>query len=514
MGTFNIHAGGAGRILLIFAICIACTFMMPQKALADDDIYPEVNGGESKATAATLSSLGDWFKEAEQVEDTQADWEDRWYKFSVPDSGRIRITVRNYDDPVNYTVTDGAKWTSMRFDPGIDEDNFITFDVTKGTYYIHFTRPDTSLFVNFKVKASFVTAGESFSPSKDSASDLVSEAKKQSHIGFKKRYVGWLAVNDSSDCYRINMKSSGRLRMDLTNDDMRELDLELYDGYGNKVYYETLSVTKGVTRNIDLLKGYYYLKFCRSSLYDTGKYTFKAYFESADETRTETVTSTNNTLAKAKARAALRFAKSYRAMFAANDSIDIYRINVTRAGNLLLGMNSAIGTMKVRLLDSSGNRVPGYLTFREGKSAIAYSVKKGTHYVSFERSPYSNTGVFLFKVFQQPLPTKVVAKKRLKKAVRIRWKPVAGVTGYQIVIAKNSKFTKGKRTFTADGSSKRMVIRSLKKGKIYYVKIRSYTKTFGRTIYSSWGDVRKVRAKKEIKVSKSKKSKKKSKKKN
>ena len=167
--------------------------------------------------------------------------------------------------------------------------------------------------------------------------------------------------------------------------------------------------------------------------------------------------------------------------------------------------------MQVRLLDSSQNRVPGKITFREGKSALTYTVKKGTYYLSCKRATYSNTGVYLFKVYQQPLPTQVVAKKRLKKAVRIRWKKISGVTGYQIMIAKNSKFTKGKRVITISENNKRTVIRKLKKGKIYYVKIRSYCKTFGKTVYSSWGKTRKVRAKKEIKVKKTtKKSKKKS----
>ena len=73
------------------------------------------------------------------------------------------------------------------------------------------------------------------------------------------------------------------------------------------------------------------------------------------------------------------------------------------------------------------------------------------------------------------------------------------VTGYQIMIAKNKKFTRGKRTITVDGSKKRAILSRLKKGRIYYVKIRSYTASFGNKIYSPWGKVRQVRAKKEIK---------------
>ena len=507
MGIFK-HNAGARRVLLIFTF-IALLFLLPQSASA----WTSIIGGATKGTAAEIASFSEWYYEPEQDDDTAADWTERWYKVTLTESGRIGISTENKNDPVTYTVFDDQNGIidTVSLDAAAEDANFkhyINYNVAGGTYYICFSRPNNSAVVNYGLKIGFAESGESFSPSKDKASDLVSEAKKQSAIKLGKRYTGWLAINDATDAYKVTLGSSGRLSINLINE-LKSMDFELYDHYGSKVYYETLSTTKGTTRNIDLVKGNYYFKFSRNSINDTGKYKVKTTFESADETREETVKSTNNTIAKAKARSALSFGSAYRGQFAANDDIDIYRITVTRAGNLLLGMNSAIGTMQVRLLNSSEKRIPGRITFYEGKSALTYSVGKGTYYLSFKRPSHSNTGVYLFKVFQQPLPSEVVAKKRLKRAARIRWKKVSGVTGYQIMIAKNSKFTKGKRIITISENNNRTIIRSLKKGKIYHVKIRSYCKAFGKMVYSSWGKTRQIRAKKEIKVKKTKKKSKK-----
>ena len=62
-----------------------------------------------------------------------------------------------------------------------------------------------------------------------------------------------------------------------------------------------------------------------------------------------------------------------------------------------------------------------------------------------------------------------------------------------MVIAKNAKFTKGRRVVRFSGLSK--VVSNLKAGK-YYVKVRAYRKINGKKVYGPWSKVKKIKIKK------------------
>ena len=78
-----------------------------------------------------------------------------------------------------------------------------------------------------------------------------------------------------------------------------------------------------------------------------------------------------------------------------------------------------------------------------------------------------------------------VKKANSTKKIKITLKKkVAGAVGYEVVIAKNAKFTKGKRVLRFTGLSK--VISNLKAGK-YYVKVRAYKlDSAGQRIYGAY----------------------------
>ena len=79
-------------------------------------------------------------------------------------------------------------------------------------------------------------------------------------------------------------------------------------------------------------------------------------------------------------------------------------------------------------------------------------------------------------------------KNKKGKKVSILWKKNSKVTGYQIQYATNSNF-KGAKTKIVKGSKKvSYTICKLKKGKTYYVRVRTYTKKN----YSGWSNVKKV----------------------
>lgn len=91
----------------------------------------------------------------------------------------------------------------------------------------------------------------------------------------------------------------------------------------------------------------------------------------------------------------------------------------------------------------------------------------------------------------RPFISKVKNKKKRKLVVK--WSKNKSASGYQIQYSKKSSF-KNKKTKTVKSSSKgKITLKKLKKGKIYYIRVRSYKTVAGKKTYSPWSYVRLVR---------------------
>ncbi|MDO4166550.1 MAG: cellulase family glycosylhydrolase [Eubacteriales bacterium] len=83
-----------------------------------------------------------------------------------------------------------------------------------------------------------------------------------------------------------------------------------------------------------------------------------------------------------------------------------------------------------------------------------------------------------------------------KRQILVKWKKGKGVTGYQIRICTNKKFTKNKKTVVVKkAATVKKTIKKLKSKKKYYVKIRAYKISNGEKYYSQWSKVKKVKVK-------------------
>ena len=101
-----------------------------------------------------------------------------------------------------------------------------------------------------------------------------------------------------------------------------------------------------------------------------------------------------------------------------------------------------------------------------------------------------------------PKGTSLRKLSKARKAVKVVWKKQAAkmaksrISGYQIQLATNSKFTKNKKTVTVKGYKKTSrKITKLKGGKKYYVKIHTYKIVGGTKYYSPWSKTKTVRTK-------------------
>lgn len=92
---------------------------------------------------------------------------------------------------------------------------------------------------------------------------------------------------------------------------------------------------------------------------------------------------------------------------------------------------------------------------------------------------------------------KKISKTSKKKHLKIKWKKLKNVTGYQIKCGLNKKTTKGKKVYLTKTNCKSKTIKGLKSKRKYYVKIRAY-KTYkspsGKILkaYGKWSKIKKA----------------------
>lgn len=118
-------------------------------------------------------------------------------------------------------------------------------------------------------------------------------------------------------------------------------------------------------------------------------------------------------------------------------------------------------------------------------------MKNGKSYI------YDMTDVTGIKPVSKPAKVTISSAKSLaSKSLTVKWKKVSSAKGYQVTYAASSKFTGSKAVTITKNSTVSKTIKSLKKGKYYYVKVRAYkTDASGAKVYGSYSTVKKVKVK-------------------
>ena len=144
------------------------------------------------------------------------------------------------------------------------------------------------------------------------------------------------------------------------------------------------------------------------------------------------------------------------------------------------------------------------------KKGVDYTVKwsnkspknVGTYTVTVTgKNAYAGTAKATFKI--NPKGTSIKRFVNGKRAITIKWgkqtakMSTSHITGYQIQLATNSKFTKNKKNVTVKGFKKvSKKVGKLNGGTKYYVKIRTYKTIKGKKYYSKWSKVKAIKTKK------------------
>ena len=138
--------------------------------------------------------------------------------------------------------------------------------------------------------------------------------------------------------------------------------------------------------------------------------------------------------------------------------------------------------------DFNGKKLEAGKTYTYG--VIAYNKKTGNTVVS---TPVTVT----LKNVTPPAKTSLTKLSTSTGKITAVWKKVTSCSGYQLQYSTDKKFTaKTTKTIRITGENTlKTTIKSLKKGKTYYIRVRAWKKADGETLYGSWSTVKGLKCK-------------------
>ena len=159
----------------------------------------------------------------------------------------------------------------------------------------------------------------------------------------------------------------------------------------------------------------------------------------------------------------------------------------TASGYAVYKYNSS--TKKYTLIKELGNKT----------SYTVKGLKAGTKYTFAVRAFKTVNGTKYYSDYKKLNTATITTAPKISKvtagtkSASVKWNKVSGASGYQIYVATSKNGTY-KKVATAKNASS--VIKSLKKGKTYYFKVRTYKTVDGVNIYSAFSATKSVKIKK------------------
>lgn len=178
------------------------------------------------------------------------------------------------------------------------------------------------------------------------------------------------------------------------------------------------------------------------------------------------------------------------------DYIYIYDVNDNEVGYFtgdeLAGKTIKVdgNSIKIRLItDESINEYGFKVVNINGKEIGKDSTETQTTTVNVKEKTTTsvvNKQKTKVSVVKSPKASKIKSIKKAKKSLKISWKKIKGVSGYQIQYSTSRKFKKAKKITIKKAKITSKTIKKLKAKKKYYVRIRTYIVVNGEKKYSSW----------------------------
>lgn len=180
-------------------------------------------------------------------------------------------------------------------------------------------------------------------------------------------------------------------------------------------------------------------------------------------------------------------------------------IKVDKSSQITLSWSKVSGADKYEVYIKNGSKwvklttttKTSYTVKKDGKKK---ALKAGKSYEFRVRAVVEESKKTYTGSYSDVLKVKVAPKaptltlKAGKKQLTASWKSISGASGYEVQYSTSSKMKKAK-TVKVKKSSKKTTVKKLKKGKKYYVRVRTYKTVNGKKIYSDWSKVKNVKVK-------------------
>ncbi|MDO5156309.1 MAG: fibronectin type III domain-containing protein [Eubacteriales bacterium] len=323
---------------------------------------------------------------------------------------------------------------------------------------------------------------------------VAADAINNGSIKWNQNYSGTIA--GESVIYDFTLKQSGKVAVTFTyaDSDVNNSCFVIRDKAGNNMIYK--QVGNGTyTVSVDLLAGEYEIAMWQNVYKNTEvNYAFVNSFKASGETVNEFNTKKNNEVTSASS---YTLKKSRKGQFAVNDDTDIYKVKLKKNVFLKLNVNGQIKKMDVSVQSAKGDVSYSETNVPMGKRVYTYFCPKGTYYITFKST---NTGNYSFNTSLSEIPAISLKKASnvSKKSLFVKWSRKSTVVGYQVQYSTNKSFKKGNKIYNvSDVRVDCVTIPSLKAGKKYYVRVRTYvTDHNGKMYYSKWSKVKTITVKK------------------
>lgn len=308
--------------------------------------------------------------------------------------------------------------------------------------------------------------------------------------------------------YTFTLTESGKVTFLIDAEEEDDFYIQIQDASGTR--YVNNAISEGLeSYSAHFLAGEYILYLYADSMLNLRqayiKGSFIPTFTASGETVSEHYLNKNNQLGLATT---YQVGQSVKAQFACNDSTDIYVVDIGKSGYLTMKFSSNVNKFDMTILSADGNLSYEETDIPLGASSYKYFVSKGTYYISFIRDGYNGTYTFSSKISDLPI-IKIKSARNLKgRKAKITWTKRNDVDGYQVQVAQNKKFSKGKKSkslaagminygsVSISENPDNYTFVKLKKGKTYYVRVRTYKEVGGEKCYSAWSKIKKVKVKK------------------
>ena len=226
-----------------------------------------------------------------------------YYLITLPSSGEVTIKVQTkmklldvglyYDDYGDEKIfSSRIEWDSIS-ETG---NKSYTYKLAAGQYYFKAQRSSDYYGTyngNYNFKVTFESSNETIVEKYTADNNTIDKASK---VSLNKKYIGYIAENDSRDYYEFTLSSKSKVNLVFTTYS-EGLDLYLYDDEGNKLDYHDVrwnSSTHQFTINnsYELAKGTYYIVVSKRSWCDFGAYDFTINVPKPTPTKKPTATPT------------------------------------------------------------------------------------------------------------------------------------------------------------------------------------------------------------------------------